>query len=171
MELGHCRTGSLHAALQLLIQTRTIKGPTLDFLLLYLPSHYSFAHCSFIFLRVHFLFSPLFLPPSPFPHPNHPKPYLASRLIILTVTPYNLLALLIISTLSISTLLWTRPLSCIHLTLWGMQKETEKDHRKQFRSWILFGTRALLTSSTVYCRVQMFWIYGGFSINRNGDYG
>jgi hypothetical protein len=49
-------------------QTPTIKGPTLDFLLQYLPSHSSFAHCSFIFLRVHFLFSPLFLPP-----PNHPQ--------------------------------------------------------------------------------------------------
>jgi hypothetical protein len=77
-----------------------------------------------------------------------------------------LLALLIISLISISTLLWTRPLSCMRLTVWGMQKETEKDHGKQSGAWIVFRTWALLTGLTVYYWVQIFWIYEGFSINK-----
>jgi hypothetical protein len=79
-------------------------GPALDFLLLYLPSQYSFAHCSFIFPRVHFLFSPLF--PHLTPHPIMTIP---------TAAPSNLRALLIIWPISISALLRTRPLSYIHL--------------------------------------------------------
>jgi hypothetical protein len=30
------------------------------------------------------------------------------------------------------------------------EREREKDHRKQFRAWMLFRTRAMLTSLTVY---------------------
>lgn len=71
----------------------------------------------------------LYLPPCSFPlfaiiSPPHPiqTPHsltLSSLVTILTVAPSNLRALLIISPIFISALLWTRPLSYTHLNHFG----------------------------------------------------